>query len=45
MHPYARQLGYGKPEKIEISIIGKFDNEVPSGLCSVTYQHKSEESG
>jgi hypothetical protein len=33
MHPYAKKLGYGEPKEIEVSIIGKFINEVPSGLC------------
>jgi hypothetical protein len=39
MHPYSRHLGKGEPAEIEVSIIGKFVDEVPSGLCSVTYQH------
>ena len=41
MHPYAKELSYGEPREIEVLIHGKFIDEVPSGLCSVTYQHHS----
>ena len=41
MHPYAKELSYGEPREIEVLIHGKFIDEVPSGLCSVTYKHQS----
>jgi hypothetical protein len=46
IHPYAKHLGYEEQaEEIEVSILGHFIDEVPSGLCAVAYQHLSEDSG
>jgi hypothetical protein len=39
MHPYATRLGIGDLSVINVAVIGKFDHEVPSGLCAVTYLH------
>ena len=45
MHPYATHLGFGDLSEINVTVIGKFDHEVPSGLCTVTYQHLELETG
>jgi len=38
MHPYASRLAIGDILKeINVTVIGKFIDEVPSGLCAVTY--------
>jgi hypothetical protein len=43
MRPYASSLEL--TEEINVEVIGKFVNEVPSGLCAVTYQHFDKEMG
>ena len=45
MHPYATRIGFGDLKDINVTFIGKFDHEVPSGLCAVTYQHLELETG
>jgi hypothetical protein len=37
MHPYASLLGFIDLKEINVAVIGKFFDEVPSGLCAVTY--------
>jgi hypothetical protein len=37
MHPYASLLGFGDLKEISVAVIGKFPDDVPSGLCAVIY--------
>ena len=39
MHPYAIRLAFGILSEINVTVIGRFLHEVPSGLCAVIYQH------
>jgi hypothetical protein len=37
MHPYANRLGFKDLKEINVAVIGKFPDDVPSGLCAVIY--------
>ena len=45
MHPYAIRLAFGDLSEINVKVIGRFLQEVPSGLCAVIYQHLEKETG
>ena len=45
MHPYAIRLAFGDLSEINVTVIGKFLHDVPSGLCAVIYQHLEKETG